>query len=168
MEFKTGDSVVYGGNVCQITEIKDMSFFNEAPKKYYVLEAVFSKQASVVYVPLDNEVMVNKMQMVIDRDEAMALINVFADCDTTWIDDKNKRKNEYAGIVTKGSREDIMRVIKTILARQKELTSEGKKLNLQDEKVLNEALNRMNGEIAIALGMKPEEVPLFVRETAYA
>lgn len=168
MEFKTGDNVVYGGNVCQITEIKEMSFFHEAPKKHYVLEPVFSKQASIMYVPLDNEILVNRMQLVMDRDEAMALIATLSNCQTEWIEDKNKRKTEFGGIVTKGSREDIMRVIKTITNRQAELVAEGKKLNLQDEKVLNEAMNRINGELAIALGMSPEDVPSFVRETAYA
>lgn len=169
MEFGIGDSVVYGGNgVCKITEIKDMSFFNEAPKKYYVLEPMYVKNASTMYVPLDNEVMVSKMQNVINRDEAMKLIMLLSDCKTEWIEDRNARKNAFNSTIARGSREEIMRVIKTILNHQSEITKEGKRLNMQDEKALNDAMNRINCEFAVALDMKPEEVPDFVRATAYA
>ncbi|MCR5804543.1 MAG: hypothetical protein K6G47_09805 [Clostridia bacterium] len=167
MKFNIGDNVVYGGNgVCKITEIKKMSFFNEAPKDYYVLQPLFTKQASVMYVPLDSEVMVNKLRPVIDKDEAMSLIKSLPDNNIDWIDDKNLRKDTYNSIVTKGTRKEIMGVIKAVLTRQAELSSEGKRLNMQDEKTLVDAESRMNAELALALDMDPEEVPDFIRKEA--
>lgn len=169
MSFNVGDQVIYGGNgVCKVSEIKDMSFFHEPPKKYYILEPIFSKQASTMYVPLDNEVMVSKMQNVITRDEALKLISTLTTCDTEWIEDKNQRKDKFNSIIAKGSREEMMAVIKTILNHQEQIREEGKRLNLQDEKALTEAMNRINAEFALVFDMTPEEVPDFVRATAYA
>ena len=146
-----------------------MSFFNEAPKKYYVLEPIFSKQSSTLYVPLDNEVMVAKIMPVIGRDEAMELIKTLNDDKIEWIDDKNLRKDTYNSIVTRGTREEIMGVIKAVLARQAELSSEGKRLNMQDEKTLVDAESRMNAELALALDIEPDEVSDFIkRETSIA
>ena len=167
MKFNIGDNVVYGGNgVCKITEIKAMSFFNEPAKSYYVLKPIFSKQASVMYVPLDSEVMVAKLSHVIGKEEALSLIESLPTNNIEWIDDKNLRKDTYNTIVTKGTRMEIMGVIKAVLMRQAELINEGKRLNMQDEKTLTDAENRMNAELALALDMQPEEVPEFIRKEA--
>lgn len=169
MKFNIGDNVVYAGNgVCRITEIKDMSFFDEAPQKYYVLEPYFTKQASTMYVPLDNEFLVSKLSYVITRDEAMNLIKTLKSCKTEWIEDRNVRKDTFNSVVVRGTREEIMVVIKTILDQQQKIAEEGKRLNMQDEKVLTEAMNRINNELALVLDMSPEDVPDFVRENAYA
>lgn len=167
MVYNIGDNVVYGGNgVCKVTEIKEMSFFNEAPKKYYVLEPIFSKQSSTLYVPLDNEVMVAKIMPVIGRDEALELIKSLNDDKVEWIDDKNLRKDTYNSIVTRGTREEIMGVIKAVLRQQARLSSEGKRLNMQDEKALVDAETRMNAELALALDIRPDEVPEYIRKEA--
>lgn len=165
MKHIIGETVVYGGNgVCNITEIKDISFFHERPKKYYVLEPVFCKQAAVMYVPLDNEVMIAKMQPVISHDEAMGLIESIASVNEAWIDDKNERKDYFNNIISHGTREEILIVIKTIIAHREQLSADGKRLNMQDEKALAEAEKRMNTELAVALNMRPEEIANFVNE----
>ena len=167
MSFSIGDKVVYGGNgVCKITEIKEMSFFNEMPKKYYVLEPIFTKQTSVMYVPLDNEVMVAKIRPVIGRAEALQLIETLSENKVEWIEDKNLRKDRYNSIVARGTCEEIMGVIKAVLTHQARLVNEGKRLNMQDEKALVDAENRMNAELALALDMQPDEVPDFIRKEA--
>ncbi|MCQ2467793.1 MAG: CarD family transcriptional regulator [Clostridia bacterium] len=168
MSFKIGDNVIYGGNgVCKITDIKKMSFFNEPPKDYYILESCFIKQASTMYVPLDNEIMVSRMQDVMTKEEATELIKVLTDCKTEWIEDKNVRKSTFNNIIVKGTREEIMTLIKTILNHQAEIAEEGKRLNLQDEKALSEAMDRINNEFALVFDMDPKDVPDFVREKAY-
>ncbi|MBO7450578.1 MAG: CarD family transcriptional regulator [Clostridiales bacterium] len=166
MEFKVGDNVVYGGNgVCKITEIKEMSVFSGAPlKKYFVLEPIFTKQSSVMYVPLDSEVMLAKIHPVIDKEEALSLIKELPNNNIEWIEDKNLRKDTFNTIVTKGTRMEIMGVIKAVISHQAELVNEGKRLNMQDEKTLTDAKNRMNAELALALDLQPDEVPEFIRK----
>jgi len=44
------------------------------------------------------------------------------------------------------------------------LENEGKSLNQQDEKILTDAQRRMDAEFAVALGMDPHEIPMFIEE----
>ena len=76
MGFKIGDNIVYAGSgVCQIDDIKDISFFKEKPQKYYVLKPLFVARSQYVYVPLNNEAQVSRIRPVASKKEAIALID---------------------------------------------------------------------------------------------
>ena len=67
-------------------------------------------------------------------------------------------------IIVNGSREDIMSMIHLIKCHAKKLSGEGKHLNAQDERALNDAKVRMNNEIALALDIEPENVIELIHE----
>lgn len=159
MDFTVGNTVVYGGSgVCEVSEIKDVQFGRERPQKYYILKPLFVNQAMVVYVPTNNEKLVSKMQPIISKEEAMNLIHDINSMNIDWIDDRNERRNVYSDLLASNNRRDIISVIRVINSRRKELESDGKTLNMQDEKLLSEALKRMNAEFAVALDMGIDEV----------
>lgn len=165
MSFKVGDNIVYAGSgVCQIDAIKDISFFKEKPQKYYVLKPLFVRQSQVVYVPLENQAQVDKIRPVLSKKEAMALIDKIPYNKLEWIEDRNDRKDAFADIIVNGSREDIMSMIHLIKCHAKKLSGEGKHLNAQDERALNDARVRMNNEIALALDIEPENVVELIQE----
>lgn len=163
MDYSIGDVVVYGGNgVCEIEDIKDISFYHEEPQTYYILKPMFVKQALVLYVPFNNEKLTSKIQPVITRDEAMDLIHGINDTDIEWIEDRNLRKETYSTMISSGDRREIVEVISIISDHRRSLLKEGKSLNMQDEKMLNDAQRRMNAEFAVALDIEIEEVPGFI------
>ena len=165
MAFKIGDNIVYGAKgVCLIDDIRDMSFFHERPQKYYVLKPLFVKQSATVYVPLANKAQVSKIQKVLSKKEAMTLIGRIPFTGGEWIEDRNARKDAFTDIVAHGSREEILQLIHLIISHADELAAEGKHLNAQDERVLNDARNRMNNEFAIALDIEPEGVLEIIEE----
>jgi Transcriptional regulators, similar to M. xanthus CarD len=165
MTFTKGETVVYGGRgVCEIDDIKDLRFYHERPQKYYILKPLFVNQAQEVYVPFDNEQLTSKIKPVISRKEAMELIHSIAECSVEWVEDRNARRELFNGLMSSGSRKDIVDVISTISARRKVLEDEGKSLNQQDEKFLTDAIRRMNAEFAVALDMDPKDVPDFIEE----
>lgn len=170
MKYSKGDTVVYGGSgVCKIDDIKDISFYHERPQKYYILKPLFAKQQElVVYVPYDNEKLVAKIQPVISKEEAIELIDNIKDVELEWIDDRNQRKDIYGSIVTSGSRREIVDVISLIKNHKNALEAEGKRLNMQDEKLLVEAERRMNAEFAVALNMDFDKVEAFIADKAAA
>ena len=105
MEYSVGETVVYGGSgVCEISEIKDVAFGRERPQKYYVLNPLFSKQDSTVYVPFNNEKLVAKMQPIISREEALELISEVKNNECEWIEDRNLRKETYSSYLSSGTR----------------------------------------------------------------
>ena len=168
MKYTKGDTVVYGGSgVCKVDDIKDISFYHERPQKYYILKPLFTKQQElVVYVPYDNEKLVSRMQPVISKEEAIKLIDDISDVKLEWIEDRNQRKDTYGSIVTSGSRREIVDVISLIRNHRATLEAEGKRLNMQDEKALVDAETRMNAELALALDIRPDEVPAYIRKEA--
>ncbi len=170
MKYTKGDTVVYGGSgVCKVDDIKDISFYHERPQKYYILKPLFTKQQElVVYVPYDNEKLVSRMQPVISKEEAIKLIDDISDVKLEWIEDRNQRKDTYGSIVTSGSRREIVDVISLIRNRRATLEAEGKRLNMQDEKLLLEAERRMNAEFAVALDIDFDKVEAYISDKAAA
>ena len=165
MSFKVGDNIVYAGSgVCQIDAIKDISFFKEKPQKYYVLKPLFVRQSQVVYVPYENKTQVDRIRPVLSKKEAIALIDKIPYDKLEWIEDRNDRKDAFADIIVNGSREDIMSMIHLIKRHAQKLSGEGKHLNAQDERALNDARIRMNNEIALALDIEPDQVIELIHE----
>ena len=164
MGHSVGEIVVYGGNgVCEIDDIKDISFYHEEPQKYYILKPKFVKQELVLYVPYNNEKLTSKIQPVITRSEAMDIIRD-TDNNVEWIEDRNLRKETYSSLISSGDRKNIFDIIRIISARRRELQAEGKSLNMQDEKMLNDAQKRMDAEFAVALDLNIEDVPGFINK----
>ena len=164
MTFSKGETVVYGGSgVCEIDDIKDVRFYHERPQKYYILKPLFVNQAQVVYVPCNNEKLTSKIKPVISKKEALELIHSIDDNSVEWIEDRNERKEAFNNIVNTGSREEIVSMISLIESHRSKLAGEGKKLNAQDERILSEALRRINSEFAVALGMDPDAVDSYIR-----
>ena len=93
MKHSKGETVVYGGSgVCQIDDIRDISFYHERPQKYYVLKPLFVKQSQTVYVPMNNEKLTAKIQPVISREEALELIHGINDNEIDSMPFYHKRK----------------------------------------------------------------------------
>lgn len=167
MDFKKGDKIIYGGNgVCEIEDIRDISFNHEPAQKYFVLKPLFVSNSQFIYAPYDNEKVRAKMKAVISREEAMELISSLDLSDTTWIEDRNSRKNVYGSMIAKGDRKDIIQVINNLYAHRLKLGEMGKILNQQDERLLNDARHRIDAEFAVALGINPEEVVDFILKNA--
>ena len=103
MGFKIGDNIVYAGSgVCQIDDIKDISFFKEKPQKYYVLKPLFVTRSQYVYVPYDNEAQVSRIRPVASKKEAIALIDKLPIDNCSWIEDRNERKSTFTDIIVNG------------------------------------------------------------------
>ncbi len=165
MKLKIGDNIVYGGSgVCQVEDIKDISFFHEEPQTYYVLKPLFAKQASLVYVPKENSAQVSRIHPVMSKKEAISLIDTLPITLGTWIDDRNERKEKFNSVIANGTREEILGLINLIVTHASLLSKEGKHLNAQDDRVLYEAKNRMNNEFAIALNIEPDNVSELIQQ----
>lgn len=163
MKYTIGDTIVYGGNgVCKVSGIELKNMFGDGDEQYYVLTPLFINQASTLYVPVNNEKMTSKIKPVISQREATELVKNIPNIKIEWIEDKNLRKNTFSHLINFGTREDIIGIINLINMHRDALTNEGKRLNMMDEKLLNDALRVMNGEFAVALGILPNEVPDYI------
>ena len=159
MDFSIGEIIVYGSNgVCKIDDIKETSFFKEPPKTYYFLSPLFVKSSSVIYVPLDNPAQAGKIQPIMTEKEADEFIKSLPVTGMEWIEDRNRRKEAFSKVLSSGTRSDIAALIELIISHRKLLENEGRKLNAQDERALDEAMRRIDNELAIIKGVEPHVI----------
>lgn len=162
--FEINSFVIYGGNgVCKIIGKRKDSLCG-TDKEYYVLVPLGSK-SSVIFVPVDNPSLLDRMQELLDRDEILGLISSLKFNEVEWEKDSRKRAELFGDILSRGDRKEILTLIRNIYLKKKKLSSEGKRLSVSDESVLKRAEKLINDEFGVALGIRSDEVPAFIRRT---
>lgn len=161
--FQAGDAIIYGTHgVCVISEIAELKLVGDK-REYYVLSPVRDSN-SKIYAPTDNEAVSAKMRKVLTRDEIMSLILNVSDDETKWISDDSERRDFCESVIKSGDRSELMKLIEMLYLKQKSLQSNKKHFHMADEKALREAQELLHDEFAYVLGIKPEEVPGYIRQ----
>lgn len=153
--------LIYGSSgICKVTDIRKEKLGKEI-REYYILQPLGDNK-SVVYVPTDNEGLQNKMRKIISTEEIKSLIKNMPENETIWIDDDRKRNEAYKSILESGDHVGVIKVIKTLFFRRKELTAVGKKLRTTDEAIMQRAEKMLYEEFALVLNISRDEVLPFI------
>ena len=161
--YKAGDMVAYGSfGICKVTAIETRDFTGKA-QEYYVLKHT-SSDKNIFYVPTDNEAALCKLRTICSKAEAEDLISHMNAEGLIWIDNDQKRKEEYSRILKDADKHEIISLIKTLYLRRKELAESGKKLRSTDENYLNLAENMLFEEFAYALDIDRSEVVEYIEK----
>lgn len=154
--YKVGDVVIYGTEgVCSILEITERQFGDETIE-YYVLQPM-SKKAETVFVPRNNEKILSRMRSILTPEELHDLSSIVVEDLSDWIVNDRERQTKYKEILLYGSSEDLVQLIRTLYLHQIRMLEVGKKLHVQDERILKEAERILTEEVVYALGITPEE-----------
>ena len=146
--FKEGDVVVYGSQgICRITGTEKMRVGGKSTV-YFILNPVYRKN-SKIFVPSDNEKLMEKMHSVIEK---------AAEDTSEWIENDAERKDFFKSALASGDRGKIINVIKTIRLHKTEREESGKRLHQSDEAFLKEAEALIYEEFAVVLGIEPVKV----------
>jgi len=158
-----GDKVQYGVHgVCTVEEIV-VRRIGDKNAEYYVLKPYFD-HGSTVYIPKNNEVLVSKMKRVMTIDEIDELLRIIPDEELLWIENESDRRKLYNEIFNLGDRRQIMRLIKTLYARQQKRLEQKKGLLMSDEKYLKDAERILYDEFAYVLQIDRDRVLSFITE----
>ncbi len=159
--YKVGDMVMYGTfGICKVTAIEMRDFTGEE-QEYYILKHI-SSDKNVFYVPTNIEAALSKMHSICSKAEVDELISHMNSEGLIWIDNDIKRKEEYSRIIKDADKHEIIRLIKTLYLRRKELSGIGKKLRSTDENYLSLAENMLYEEFAYALNIDRSEVVEYI------
>ncbi|MBP3388474.1 MAG: CarD family transcriptional regulator [Clostridia bacterium] len=155
--FAVHDRVNYGAvGVCTITDIRKERMGGQWGE-YYVLSPVFQNNA-VIYVPMDNEKLTEKMRPVLSEEEIRRLITEMPSIPEEWIADEAERTATFRSALRSGDRRQLVALIKSVYRRRKELTGAGRHLRASDATLMKEAETLLYGEMALVLNIRPEEV----------
>lgn len=161
--FAVGDYIVYGNNgVCLVEKVGSLeSAIASKDKVYYTLSPCYTK-GSTIFIPADNTKV--RMRPVMTKQECLDLIGEMKEMEDLWIKDEKSREAEYKQALQSGEAAELVKVIKTIYKRKESRIAEGKKITSTDEKYCHMAEERLYGELAVAFGMKKEEMPEFIED----
>lgn len=155
--YSVNETVRYGGSgVCTVQDITTMRF-GRTRERYYVLKPVY-QNASLIYVPVDNEALTSKMRPVLTREEVDALINEMPSVETAWQEDSQLRKESFDALLRSNQCRDLVVLIKTLQEHKIRRQKIGKALHVTDETYLREAQRLLFDELAGPLGLMPAQV----------
>lgn len=161
--YQVGEKLLYGTEgVCRIDEICEMKI-GAAKTKYYVLRPIY-REGSTVFVPVDNEALTAKMRPLLTAEEIDALLKEVSGEETVWIEEASERKAQFQQAMLGNERREILRMLRTLYLRRKKLQAAGKHLRSNDDQMLRDAEKLLGDEFALVLGIRPREVPEYIRE----
>ena len=150
---KVGDYVIYQEQVCQIKEQKINEFTN---LESFILVPVTDSSLKL-NVPVNNPNIKNLMT----KEEIKNLIALMPSIPLIEIEDK-LLENEYKRLYHSGSKEDLIRIIKTTYKRNQDRLNNNKKISEKDNKYFTLAENLLYSEIATVFGISLEEAKEYV------
>lgn len=161
--FEIGEFVVHGSNgVCVVEDIGTLDVPGlPADRMYYTLRP-HQGRGGKIFTPVENRKVI--MRKIINKEEALKLIDDMVNIDSLWVLDEKKREQAYKEAFQKCDCREMVKIIKTIYTHTEERLAEGKKVSNCDERYFKMAEDRFYGELAIPLEMEADEVKEFVTE----
>lgn len=160
--FQVGMIVMYGAQLCKITEMEERSFFSgQTPRLYYTLSPV-DRQADAAYVPAEQAAV--KLRPILSKGEIELLRNETDGRELAWIEDRQVRNREYSQILHDGDPAQILMLIRCLLTKKAEFASSKKKMTASDEKLLATAEKMIDDEFSYVLDIEKGSLSDYFRD----
>ena len=153
--FNIGDLVIYSNmGICQIDDICEKTY-GGMTRTYYIMHPI-EDSTLIIQNPVDNDRVL--MQGIIDKSESEEILESFKLPGIQWIDNSSERHKVYSGIASSGNREEISKVLNTLLCKKHEFEMNDKKLSEHDRRLLLYLQKIFYKELAITLDTTVEAV----------
>lgn len=159
--FAIGEYVVCGNKgVCVVEQITKLDISGvDKERDYYILKPLYLA-GSTVYVPVDSTG--TAIRRVLKREEAQKLIENMPGILPLDITNEKLSEQTYRECMKTNDCEELVRVIKTIYVRKEKRLLAGRKVTAVDTKYYHMAEESLYGELAVALGLKKDEVEEYI------
>lgn len=159
--FEKGDLILYETvGVCRIEEISRLEFLKK-DRVYYSLVPVFEKD-TMIYVPVDNDKV--KMRSIMTREEAESFIGQLPDIESRKEINEKEKAQVYKEILMSGNHRELAAMIKGIFEVGQARKGKGSRLAVRDEENMKRAEKLLYGELAAALGIRPDQVTAYIED----
>ena len=125
-------------------------------EEYYIL-APLKDMNSVLYVPVNNEILTSKMQPLLSADEICALADELRGELLDWIDESRARNAALREILSGGDRRELIVLVNTILDRIARSDEIGRKITAGDENTLKRAKRMLLDEFSATTDLTTDE-----------
>lgn len=159
--YQIGDVVMYRGTgVCKITDIVKQKFMRDEEKTYYVLRGVYDTTDTTIYCPIDKES--EHLRGLYTEAALREIIHTAPDRPSVWVENATLRKKNFSALLKEDDPITVLRMLMDIYRQKEQKESVGKRLHVNDERILQEAGRAWHQEIACSLGISPDDAVSFV------
>jgi len=162
--FQPGELVVYGTTgVCRVEAISQPNTTGpDREKKYYQLNPLH--QDGVIYTPVDHPKV--SIRPIITREEAEALIDLIPtmQVEVYRAPTLQALAQHYQTAVRSHNCRDLVELMMSIYAKQKQAASQKRRLGMVDERYMKQAERLLYGELSVALGIPFDEVQSYIAQ----
>lgn len=160
--YQVGEQVVYGiHGVCRVAD-QEERVIDRKRVTYLALEPVGQEGARYL-VPTHNAAAMAKLRPMLSREEMEALMDSEEVRIDGWIRDENQRKQAYREMSSTGDRVKLVQMLHSLYQHKAQQTALGRKCHLCDENFLRDAEKLLSGEVAIVMGLEPEQARQYIR-----
>lgn len=155
--FEIGDYVVNANNgICKITEVVELDLSGGKTLKPYYLLVPMEETTAKVFIPVDNAN--NRIRKVINKEEAIDVIDRIPDIEETCIANEKERESKYKAAIKSCELNELVGIIKNLYHRQQDRLAQGKKSTAVDERYFKLAESHLYSELAFAMGRQKQEM----------
>lgn len=153
--YKINDYLMYGKEVCKVHDIEEKKFNNE---DYYLLRPI-KNETLKISAPISDKA--GKIRDLITKKEIEQLIKSIPTISIIETEDKFI-ENEYKKLITTGSHEDLIKIIKTTYLRNKKRLDNNKKIAEKDKNYFELAEDYLYNEFSIVLNKTYDETKEYI------
>ena len=154
--YKENDYLMYRKDVCRVREVKKN---NVNGLDYYILVPI-DDESLIIEVPVDNRM--GWIKDIISKEEALRLIDSIPFIEPLKNIDDKYIENTYKDLIYNGTKEDLIKIIKTAFLRNEERINNKKKISDRDSNYLNRAEKYLYNELSIVLNMTFDETKDYI------
>lgn len=152
---EVGDYIVYRKDVCKIIDIKKNHLNN---MDYYILIPI-DDESLHIDVPVDNQM--GYLRDLISKEEVATIIQKIPTINVIESDEK-RLENEYKNLLSEGTHENLIKIIKTTYLRNKDRLDNKKKISDKDNHYFELAEKYLYNEFSVVLNMNYDQTKEYV------
>ncbi len=156
--FKIGEYVSYRSEgICVIKDISTECFGVLGKSEEYYILAPLRDINSTLYVPLNNSLLVEKMQRLLSAEEICELAEKLVDERLVWILESRVRNASFKEILASGDRNSLIILVNTLTDYFERLDAGGRKHTASDDSAYKKAKKMLLDEFSVTTNIKTEE-----------
>lgn len=146
--------------VCKIVDLRTLRFEPDSrEREYYILRPVH-QESTQIFVPADNQSLIEKMRPVLSPEEIDRTILSVRDQRLLWIKDRKKRMAQFQDILSRRDERELLMLISCLYLQSKE-TANG--LSSTDTQILKKAESIIDQEFSFSLKISAQSVGAYIR-----
>ena len=161
--FNIGDKLIYGyEGVFVVSEYTDSPIDKNDRRTFYVLRPVNGSTGNKILTPSEGGSV--SMRAVMTGEEAEALIERIPEIGEVTVTFERGRRDAYREVMTRGSGEDFVSIIKTVRRRRVVFMAQKRRFSETDTDFESRAKNCLLSELSVSLGITYGEAERIVAE----